>query len=356
MIDFYWLKSFTEIVQLFICGFFILYLFRKYPPLNLPLKWFIGFLAIKFISDIYGVLNYTQWIVEIFTRPVMNLYRMMMGPLELSMMACFFVFSRFVTQAKYSKRSLRQNWLFFLPAILIIPLNYILKTQFNNNLTEMFLIVRMIFIIALVYLIIQQKKEIGHRQFMFALLAWNVLWFLEVFLHQFLGLISEATSWIIFVISELLLTVGLTRYLIHVIANPRVFRFDIHSDEFSEAFTQTIQTRLNQVLKAEKRYKDSGMTVSRLADHLQISTGDLTTYLNRNLGMNFNQYLTQHRISESIRLLESRTKREMTIEQIMYEAGFNSKSVFNTAFKKKTGKTPSAYRKDHAQNIQQNSI
>jgi len=34
----------------------------------------------------------------------------------------------------------------------------------------------------------------------------------------------------------------------------------------------------------------------------------------------------------------------------MYDSGFNSKSVFNTAFKNNTGLTPSNYRRMHARN------
>ena len=36
---------------------------------------------------------------------------------------------------------------------------------------------------------------------------------------------------------------------------------------------------------------------------------------------------------------------QANILQTMYDSGFNSKSVFNTAFKKETGFTPSEYRR-----------
>ena len=35
---------------------------------------------------------------------------------------------------------------------------------------------------------------------------------------------------------------------------------------------------------------------------------------------------------------------KMTVSEVMYQVGFNSKSSFNTAFKKYTGLTPSEYK------------
>ena len=43
-------------------------------------------------------------------------------------------------------------------------------------------------------------------------------------------------------------------------------------------------------------------------------------------------------------LLASNDRKEYTILKILYEVGFNSKSSFNTAFKKHTGLTPTEYR------------
>ena len=55
-------------------------------------------------------------------------------------------------------------------------------------------------------------------------------------------------------------------------------------------------------------------------------------------------FINTYRIEKAKeRLLHPKDEKE-TILEVMYEVGFNSKSSFNTVFKKKTGLTPSQYK------------
>jgi AraC-like DNA-binding protein len=46
-----------------------------------------------------------------------------------------------------------------------------------------------------------------------------------------------------------------------------------------------------------------------------------------------------------MQILRDSSQKELTVLEILYHVGFNSKSSFNTSFKKYTGKTPTDYRK-----------
>ena len=63
-----------------------------------------------------------------------------------------------------------------------------------------------------------------------------------------------------------------------------------------------------------------------------------------------NYYQTKQAVQVSdIKIKTSTTLKEgKTILEVMYESGFNSKSVFNTAFKQKTGMTPLEFRRSYA--------
>jgi AraC-like DNA-binding protein len=58
--------------------------------------------------------------------------------------------------------------------------------------------------------------------------------------------------------------------------------------------------------------------------------------------MDFRNFINRFRVEEAQRLLKSDP--EMSILTICFEVGFNSKSTFNTAFKKISGITPRDYR------------
>ncbi len=107
--------------------------------------------------------------------------------------------------------------------------------------------------------------------------------------------------------------------------------------------------KLIHLMKAEKPYTDSNLTLQKLARKLEISPPHLSQIINEKLNQNFFDYVNSYRISEVKRLMAKPDRSNDAIMTIAYDAGYNSKSTFNTAFKKHTdGMTPSQYRKKTA--------
>ena len=66
---------------------------------------------------------------------------------------------------------------------------------------------------------------------------------------------------------------------------------------------------------------------------------------------NFYDFINNYRINFAKNLLNNPADDKMTVLEILYEAGFNSKSAFNVAFKKETGVTPSQFRRSNEPEI-----
>jgi len=66
--------------------------------------------------------------------------------------------------------------------------------------------------------------------------------------------------------------------------------------------------------------------------------------INENTGQNFFDFVNRYRIGEAKRMLTDPTDKKITVQEILYVVGFNSKSSFNTLFKKYTGVTPSEFK------------
>ena len=79
-----------------------------------------------------------------------------------------------------------------------------------------------------------------------------------------------------------------------------------------------------------------------LADHLKTTVHMLSQVINEGLNKTFFEMTAQYRIEEAKRLLKE--KPNIKVEEIAEEVGYNSKSSFNTTFKKLTGQTPSEWR------------
>ena len=117
----------------------------------------------------------------------------------------------------------------------------------------------------------------------------------------------------------------------------------------TEERAQDYLQRLEHCMQHEKPYREADLTFGKLAKHLHISRNHLTQLLNEQLNKNFYLYVNEYRINEVKQRLIAPDNANMTILAIAYESGFNSKSTFNTVFKKITDMTPSQFRKSQIQ-------
>ncbi len=104
--------------------------------------------------------------------------------------------------------------------------------------------------------------------------------------------------------------------------------------------------KLTSFMKEERPYLDFELTLQKLAIQTDIPEKELSLLINHYLGKHFFDFINEYRINEAKMLLKDPTKKEVTVLEILYQVGFNSKSSFYTAFKKVTNKTPTQYRKE----------
>ncbi len=108
---------------------------------------------------------------------------------------------------------------------------------------------------------------------------------------------------------------------------------------------EQVLPRLIKLIEEEKIFLEADLTLNKLAQRLNVHYNHLSQIINEQLKCSFNDFINKYRIQEAKKKLENPGENKKTVLEIAYETGFYSKSVFNTAFKKFIGKTPSEYRK-----------
>ncbi len=107
-------------------------------------------------------------------------------------------------------------------------------------------------------------------------------------------------------------------------------------------FSKELFDKLNQHVLKNEVYKNSAIKLSDLASDLSISPHQLSQIINQNSGQNFSEYVNSYRIEEAIKLISKIDR----VNLLSYEVGFNNRTTFNKVFKRKTGLTPTEYKKN----------
>ncbi len=113
----------------------------------------------------------------------------------------------------------------------------------------------------------------------------------------------------------------------------------------SEKQISNLSERLNNLMKNDKVYLDNEINLTTVANKLGISIHDASYLINEVTGSNFYNFINKFRVEEAKKLLTSSKAEKLNMLGIAFESGFNSKTTFNTTFKKSVGLSPSEYAK-----------
>lgn len=110
-----------------------------------------------------------------------------------------------------------------------------------------------------------------------------------------------------------------------------------------------LKSELNTLMQTQEPYLNSELNLINLSELLNISPHILSYVINTGFNVNFPQFVNKYRVEKAKQLLKDpEQSKKLSILGIAYESGFNSKTVFNTTFKKTTGQTPSEFKKNRS--------
>ena len=111
----------------------------------------------------------------------------------------------------------------------------------------------------------------------------------------------------------------------------------------SASLALEMKEKLMYLMESDKLFLDNSLTLDVLSDELNLSRHHTSQLINEYFKMNFFEFVNNYRIDEAIKLLQDK-ENDLNINQIIYSSGFNNRTSFYNAFKKKTGISPKSFR------------
>ncbi|MBL7473287.1 helix-turn-helix domain-containing protein [Robertkochia sediminum] len=105
---------------------------------------------------------------------------------------------------------------------------------------------------------------------------------------------------------------------------------------------------LEQIMIDYKLYLNPDLSLKDLSSYLELPANYVSQLLNLGFEKNFSEYINTFRVNEFKERILLEENNGLTIMAVAYDSGFNSKTVFNTFFKKIEGTTPNAYLKSNS--------
>ena len=107
---------------------------------------------------------------------------------------------------------------------------------------------------------------------------------------------------------------------------------------------EEIKINLLALMESDKPYLNCELTLNRLSEMMAVTSHNLSEVINSRLNKTYYDFINEYRVEEFKKKLSDPSARNYNLISLAFDSGFNSKTAFNTIFKKFTGQTPSEFR------------
>jgi len=113
----------------------------------------------------------------------------------------------------------------------------------------------------------------------------------------------------------------------------------------SDQNLRTLKRELLEIMENQEPFLDPELSLVRLSEQMNITPHQLSYVINSGFKINFFQFVNRYRVKKVKGFLLDKEKAHLSIMGMAFESGFNSKTSFNTTFKKICSQTPSEFKK-----------
>ena len=288
-----------------------------------------------------------------------------------------YFFIKYLTEPNYKWK--KSNWYFFAPFIIelsyrwykfskylmgdLLPESAMKAQNFFGNFIEL---LGVIYALSVLVICIRSLKKYENKLYenysdvSYHSLNWlknilvtglilSVLWFVTTMLD--FGSHEQSLQVAIFTLtclSLLIYWVGYSMIIRQELLSAPIFAVtDDRSKEANELSSKTEEyyKSLLDLFENEKIFKEQELSMTSLSQKIGVSNSYLSQIINQKFGKTFFDLVNEYRIEEVKATMSDPKFEHYSILGLAQNAGFKSKSTFNSYFKKTTGKTPSEYKK-----------
>lgn len=199
-----------------------------------------------------------------------------------------------------------------------------------------------IYMLYAVFLVLRErillKKRFTEEWWTYGVLLGVVLIWTAYFTSSFTSYLTGSLtfSFLVYLLAWMLLTQGRNKSFAKKSKQASV-------NPISNEAIEKVREKIRRNVIDKEHYKDPNLTMPILAKLVGQNPHQFSSFINDQLNQNFSQLINSYRIEMAKKMLVESSY--LTVESIGFDCGFNSTSTFHTSFKKDTGFTPAAFRK-----------